>query len=77
LDMSGLDPENHENVAAAFGVAHALACEIMYENDEFWQPESPEGRWWRMRRWVKENIRCLRRRVKGRRTQDDENDARC
>jgi hypothetical protein len=29
----------------------------MYENDEFWQPESLEGRWWRMRRWVMENIR--------------------
>jgi hypothetical protein len=57
MNMSGLDPEDHENVAAAFGVAHALACEIMYENDEFWQPESPENRWWRMRRWVMENIR--------------------
>lgn len=34
LDMSNLDPEDHESVAAAFGVAHAMACEIMWVNDE-------------------------------------------
>ncbi len=57
LDMAKIDPDDHEGVAAKFDVAHAMACEIMYENDEFWQPESPEGRFYRMRRWIASQIK--------------------
>ena len=57
LDMAKIDPDDHEGVAAKFDVAHAMACEIMYENDEFWRPESPEGRFHRMRRWIASQIK--------------------
>jgi hypothetical protein len=53
VDMSGVDPEYREQVAQTFGVAEALAAEIMYENDEggHWK-ETPEERFQRMRAWV-------------------------
>jgi len=35
MDVSGLDPEEPEAVAAAFGLAPALVREVVYENDEF------------------------------------------
>lgn len=34
LDMKNLDPEDREGVAKAFGIAPALAAEIVYVNDE-------------------------------------------
>ena len=34
MDMAPIDPEDREAVAKAFGVAEALAAEIMYLNDE-------------------------------------------
>jgi hypothetical protein len=60
LDMSKMDPENHEGVAAYFGVAHALACEVMFENDEgggYWNHETPEKRFDRMRAWIVGHLR--------------------
>lgn len=44
-----------EDVAKAFGIAEAMAAEIMFENDEYsgyWQSETPEQRWSRMRQWI-------------------------
>lgn len=35
LDMAGIDPDDREAVANAFGIAEALAAEIMYLNDEY------------------------------------------
>lgn len=35
LDMSGIDPEDYDEVAKLFGVAGALAREIMWMNDEY------------------------------------------
>lgn len=58
-DMSGVDPEDHESVAAKFAIPHALACEIMWENDEGGWNETPQGRWWRMRRWIVRNLKAL------------------
>lgn len=45
-------------VAQRFGIANALACEIMYENDEgsVYDEETPEHRFARMRRWIVDNI---------------------
>ncbi|MNF83567.1 hypothetical protein D3C84_658920 [compost metagenome] len=69
LDMSGLDPDCRETVAQAFGIAPAMAAEIVFENDENdrmyirkpdgsskWGRETPERRWQRMRDWVEANI---------------------
>ncbi len=59
MDMADIDPEDHEEIAVRFGIAHALACELMYLNDE-WGPcmETPEERFVRMRGWVAEQIRA-------------------
>ncbi len=71
--LGALDPNapvyEAEDLAVHFGVARALAAEIVYENDEHpmqweegangrWvQPkETPEARWIRMRAWVDEQI---------------------
>ena len=56
VDMSKFDPEDRDSVARAFGVAPALAAEIVFENDEAlgWcsKEETPEARFTRMRNWV-------------------------
>lgn len=59
VDMAAIDPEDYSRVAATFGVSEALAREVVYENDEMssWGNETPEQRFWRMRRWVASQIR--------------------
>lgn len=60
MDLQKIDPEDSETVASAFGLAHAMACEIMFVNDEgvgYWAKETPEQRFERMRRWVESKIR--------------------
>jgi hypothetical protein len=57
MDMRKIDPDDHETVAGAFNLAHAMACEIMFENDEGARNETPEQRYERMRRWVDGRIR--------------------
>lgn len=53
MDMKDIDPDDHEAVAAKFGVSHAMACELMYLNDELGpRSETPEERFARMRAWV-------------------------
>lgn len=60
IDMSRIDPEDHDTVACSFDIAHAMACEIMYMNDEFeWKKETPEERFSRMRKWVAAQIEPL------------------
>ncbi|WP_372438211.1 hypothetical protein ACCM60_14035 [Pseudomonas chlororaphis subsp. aureofaciens] len=69
IDMSTIDAHCRESVSHAFGIAEAMAAEIVYENDE--HPgsyelqvdgryklihETPELRWQRMRKWVESNI---------------------
>lgn len=58
MDMSKIDPEDHEALAAAFGIPHTLACEIMFMNDDDFSygRETPEARWTRMREWIEENL---------------------
>lgn len=57
VEMKGLDPEDPDTVARTFGIAPALAREIVYVNDECgsW-PETPEQRFERVRRWVASQI---------------------
>jgi hypothetical protein len=54
IDMSKIDPEDHYQVAGAFGIAEALAREIMYENDE--HGHTPESRWRHVHDWVSKQI---------------------
>ncbi|WP_210338376.1 hypothetical protein [Bradyrhizobium genosp. L] len=57
IDMSSIDPEDADTVAGKFNIAHALACEIVYMNDEWGSyKETPEARFIRMRKWVESNI---------------------
>lgn len=57
-DVSWVDPEAYEVVAAQFNISQPLAREIEYENDEgfYGINETPENRWTRMRAWAVENI---------------------
>lgn len=60
IDMTGLDPEDPETVAGTFGIAPALAKEVVFENDEAApysvETETDEHRFSRMRRWVEAHI---------------------
>lgn len=58
LLLSELDPDDADRVAAAFGIAPALAREIFFVNDEAgcWN-ETDEQRWARVHRWVKASIK--------------------
>ena len=55
---AAVDPYHTEAVAQHFGIAPAMAAELVYLNDEC-SPvlgETPEERWTRMRAWVGEHI---------------------
>ena len=57
IDMSGMDPEDIENVALTFGINEKLAREIVYMNDECGpHKETPEARYERMRHWITSQI---------------------
>jgi hypothetical protein len=59
LALPEYDPDDYiaDTMGSKFGIAHAMAGEIMFENDEgFWGTETPEQRWTRMRRWAESNI---------------------
>lgn len=58
LNMMGvIDPEEPEQVAAAFDIAPQLAQEIAWENDEAYGSETPEHRYERMKAWVVKQIK--------------------
>lgn len=58
IAMEGIDPEDYQSVARVFGIASALAREIVYMNDEgSWGSETPAARFQRMRAWVAEAIK--------------------
>ena len=59
IDMSELDPEDRETVASKFGIAAAMAAEIVFTNDEWvYDPtkETTGQRFYRMRQWVESQI---------------------
>jgi hypothetical protein len=58
VNMAEIDPQDHEQVADAFGIPHTLACEIMYMNDEGpgnWKA-TPEQRFAYMKKWIEGNL---------------------
>lgn len=60
ISMEGIDPEDRGGIAAVFGIAEALAAELMYDNDEgggYLVEETPEARFVRMRRWIEGMIK--------------------
>jgi len=66
IDEDSYDEQIGEEVAATFGIADALAREIMWANDEggIWN-ETDEQRYERMIRWVQNRIKepCCRNRT--------------
>ncbi len=55
MNMQALDPDEPDDIAAAFGIAPPLAQEIVHINDEAYGV-SREQRWKIMRDWVASNI---------------------
>lgn len=65
IPMADLEPDedgevDRDKVAERFGIAMAMAAEIMWVNDDaYYYPrmaETPEQRWTRVRKWVAEKI---------------------
>lgn len=56
LDMSKFDQSEPEFVADALDVAHQLAREVIWVNDEDGRGETPEQRFVRVRAWVAKQI---------------------
>jgi hypothetical protein len=63
LDVSKVDMDDRDEVAEVFGIAPAMAAEIMWLNDEYlaWrhggcEPEEPALRFERMRSWIVSQI---------------------
>jgi hypothetical protein len=53
MPVDDVDPQDIETVAAMFGIADAMAREIVWMNDEAsWQNETPEARFKRIRDWA-------------------------
>ena len=52
VDMTKLDPDDYDRIAATFGIAPQLVQEIEWMNDEAYFGETPEGRWKFMRDWA-------------------------
>jgi len=58
MDTSKINFEDYDNIHAPFGIANALAREIIWENDESLpHPKTPEERWRKVRWWVEANIK--------------------
>ncbi len=58
IDMTKIDPDDYDSVAGKFGIATAMAQEIVWFNDEGgpWK-ETPEQRFDRVRSWVASQIK--------------------
>jgi hypothetical protein len=57
IDMTGIDVEDRDMIAKVFGIAPALAAEIVYMNDEaVYSLETPEHRFRRMRQWIESEL---------------------
>jgi len=54
------DAYDYDKLGETFNIAHQLACEVMYLNDEAgpYRGETPEQRWERIRAWAAMQIRA-------------------
>jgi hypothetical protein len=58
IDMKRVDPEDHGGISGLFSISHALACEIMFMNDEgFGWRITPEERFIRLRAWIEGQLK--------------------
>lgn len=57
VDMTGLDPDEPDQIAATFGIASPLVQEIEFLNDEAYYGSTAEGRWRFMRNWAASHIK--------------------
>lgn len=59
IEMTQINVDDYDAVAAVFGIAGPLVQEIEYLNDEGgWHNDTPEVRWQRMRDWAVSEIRA-------------------
>lgn len=56
VDLSDLDTEDYEALGEAFDIAHQLAQETMYVNDEWGRRSTPEDRWRIVRTWAERQL---------------------
>lgn len=57
VPLETLDTYDYSQLGETFNIAHQLAQEVIYENDEgSWCCETPENRWHRMRTWAAKQI---------------------
>lgn len=60
IDVTAIDPYDHDALSTAFDIAPQLAAEVMFENDESWGLDDTAGRRWRrMRDWAESNLRTV------------------
>lgn len=57
VNLDSLDTYDYDELGKTFDIAHQLAQEVMYENDEGHWKETPEQRWARVRAWAVKQIR--------------------
>lgn len=60
VDLKPLNPDDARRIGEVFDISTTLAREVVYENDEAaWGEETPEQRWFRVRKWAASNIKDL------------------
>lgn len=59
ITLDAIDTYDYDALSKTFDIAHQLAQEVMFENDEggIRGRETPEERWTRVRAWAVEQIR--------------------
>ena len=60
IDFAKIDTYDHESLSKTFGIAPAMAQEIMWINDEAatWRGEDQDAqRWQEVKNWIKEEIK--------------------
>ncbi len=55
IDMTDIEPSDHETLSDKFGIATQLVQEIEYENDESCSSD-PAERWRQMHEWAKRHL---------------------
>lgn len=57
VGMDKMRLDDITSVAGQFDIADCMAREVVYINDEWWPPETPEERWARVRKWAAAHIK--------------------
>lgn len=58
MNLEVLDPEDYETIGIELGIAHQLAQEIVYQNDEVAARDTPEERWTRIHNWALRHLKA-------------------